>query len=104
VRFTYGTGMPLPGFYLLQQGAYFLSQIRNNLRAPSYQRTDVRMNKVFVHKRTTTTLFAEVVNLTDHNNRDFDSPGSYDPATRQTFPNFFTMFPILPSAGLSIEF
>ena len=62
------------------------------------------MNKAWVHKKTTTTLFAEIVNLTNHHNKDFDSPGPYDPVTTRTFPNFFSMFPILPSAGMAFEF
>jgi hypothetical protein len=103
-RFTYGSGMPLPGFYKLDGTAYFLATNRNGLRAPDYQRTDLRLNKAYVHKKTKTTLFAEVVNLTNHHNRDFDSPGPYDSVTSQTYPNFFSMFPILPSAGMVFEF
>jgi len=104
MKFTYGTGMPLPGFYRLENNVYFLSATRNAVRAPSYQRTDLRMNKAWVHKKTTTTLFAEIVNLTNHHNKDFDSPGPYDPVTTRTFPSFFSMFPILPSAGMAFEF
>jgi hypothetical protein len=103
-RFTYGSGMPLPGFYRLQDGTYWLSQNRNGLRAPSYQRADLRLNKAFVHKRSKTTLFGEIVNLTNHSNRDFDSPGPYDVMTGRTYPNFYSMFPILPSAGVVLEF
>ena len=104
MRFTYGSGMPLPGFYKLDSSGYLLSQNRNGLRAPAYQRTDVRLNKAYIHKKNKATLFAEIVNVTDHNNRDFDSPGPYDPVTGRTFPKFFSMFPILPSAGVVMEF
>jgi hypothetical protein len=104
-RFTYGSGMPLPGFYRQDgTGAYFLTTNRNGLRAPDYQRTDLRLNKAYVHKKSKATLFAEVINLTNHHNRDFDSPGPYDSVTTQTFPKFFSMFPILPSAGVLVEF
>ena len=103
-RFTYGSGMPLPGFYRLEQGGYWLSRDRNGLRAPAYERTDLRLNKAFVHKKSKTTLFAEIVNLTNHHNRDFDSAGPYDGRTGRTYPNFFSMFPILPSAGVVCEF
>jgi hypothetical protein len=57
-----------------------------------------------VHKKSKATLFAEVINLTNHHSRDFDSPGPYDSTTGRTFPNFFSMFPILPSAGIVYEF
>ena len=106
-RFTYGSGMPLPGFYRAEVGAgtaYFLTTNRNGLRAPDYQRTDLRLNKAYVHKKSKATLFAEVINVTNHHNRDFDSPGPYDSTTGRTFPNFFSMFPILPSAGILYEF
>ena len=106
-RFTYGSGMPLPGFYRAEVGAgtaYFLTTNRNGLRAPNYQRTDLRLNKAYVHKKSKATLFAEVINLTNHHNSDFDSPGPYDSTTGQTFPKFFSMFPILPSAGILYEF
>ena len=45
-----------------------------------------------------------IVNLTNHHNRDFDSPGPYDVPTGRTYPNFYSMFPILPSAGVLLEF
>jgi hypothetical protein len=104
VRFTYGSGMPLPGFYKQDSSGYLLSQNRNAVRAPAYQRTDLRLNKAFIHKKSKATLFAEIVNLTDRNNRDFDSPGPYSATTGRTYPNFFSMFPILPSAGVVAEF
>ncbi len=102
-RFTYGSGMPLPGFYRLEQGGYWLSYGRNELRAWAYERTDLRLNKAYVHKKSKTTLFAEIVNLTNHRNRDFDSPGPYN-YTGRVYPNFYSMFPILPSAGVVCEF
>ena len=103
-RFTYGSGMPFPGFYRQDGTAYFLTTNRNGLRAPAYERTDLRLNKAYVHKKSKATLFAEVVNLTNHHNRDFDSEGPYDSVTGRTFPKFFSMFPILPSAGMVFEF
>ncbi len=103
-RFTYGSGMPLPGFYRFEQGGYWLAENRNGLRAPAYQRTDLRLNKAYVRQKFKTTLFAEIVNLTNHTNRDFDSPGPYDSSTGRSYPNFYSMFPILPSAGMVFEF
>ena len=85
-------------------GGYLISQTRNALRAPAYERTDVRLNKAYTHKRSKATLFLEVVNLTNRHNSDFDSPGPYDGVTGKTYPNFFSMFPILPSAGVVVEF
>ncbi len=103
-RFTYGSGMPLPGFYAVDSSGYSLSTVRNGLRAPAYERADVRLNKAYVRQKFKTTLFGEIVNLTNHKNRDFDSPGPYDNTTGHTVPNFYSMFPILPSVGLLVEF
>ena len=36
--------MPLPGFYHQDGTAYFLTSNRNGLRAPNYQRTDLRLD------------------------------------------------------------
>jgi hypothetical protein len=104
LRVTYGSGMPLPGFYEVQGTGYVLSANRNGLRLPAYLRTDLRMNKAWTHEKTKTTLFAEIVNITDHTNRDFDTPGPYSTTTQQVFPNFYTNLPILPSAGMVFEF
>jgi hypothetical protein len=103
-RFTYGSGMPLPGFYDLVPGGYAVAQVRNGLRAPSYERTDLRLNKAYVRTRFKTTLYGEIVNITNHRNRDFDTPGPYDLVSHRSFPNFYSMFPILPSAGVVLEF
>ena len=103
-HFTYGSGMPLPGFYSVAQGHYTLARTLNGVRAPIYERTDVRLNKDYVHQKFNATLFAEVVNVTNHTNRDFDSAGPYDPVTGVTSPNFYSMFPILPSVGLVFAF
>jgi len=103
-RVTYGSGMPLPGFYELVPGGYAISQRRNDLRAPLYERTDLRLNKAYVKQKVKTTVYGEIVNITNHNNRDFDTPGPYDTSSKRTFPNFYSMFPILPSAGVVLEF
>jgi hypothetical protein len=103
-RVSYGTGMPLPGFYQLVSDGYAIARERNALRAPVYQRTDLRLNKDYVHTKIKTTVYGEIVNLTNHRNSDFDTPGTYDTGSRRTFPTFYSMFPILPSAGVVFEF
>lgn len=101
---TYGTGNPLPGFYALRNGDYAIGQARNALRATAYQRTDVRMNKAQTGRWFEATWYLELVNITNHANRDFDSAGPYDPVSRRAQPAFYSMFPILPSAGVVITF
>lgn len=103
-QFAFGTGMPYPGFYQRAGDGFALDAVRNRVRAPIYQRLDLRLNKALRIRRTDATLFVEVINVTNHENSDFDSPGPYDPATGRAQPNFFSMFPVLPSAGLVIRF
>jgi len=50
------------------------------------------------------TLFAEAINLTNRENVRFDDLRSYDALTGAARLSFDTMFPILPSAGLVIDF
>jgi len=103
-HFSFGSGMPLPGFYRATGVQYWLATDLNGLRAPIYQRTDLRLNKEYVRQKFNATLYAEIVNVTNHTNRDFDSAGPYNPLTGATSPNFYSMFPILPSLGFLVAF
>jgi hypothetical protein len=106
-KVIYGSGMPLPGYFRQPDPAVlelYLSDERNQLRLPHYQRTDVRINKLFVRKRFQLTLFAEVINLTNRSNIRFDDAGGFDARTGRARPQLERSFPILPSAGIVIDF
>ncbi len=105
-KWSYGSGFPIPGFYRLAANgtSYFLSPIRDALRVTEYQRADLRVNKAFVYQKRKLTLFAEVVNLFNRQNRIFDSAGSYNATTGAASLSFINMFPVLPSAGILFEF
>ena len=68
-----------------------------------HARLDVRANRTFnwAHKRLT--LFAEVINLFDRDNVRFNPPG-VSVTTRRVSNLFESMIPIVPSAGILIEF
>ncbi len=107
-KLVYGSGTPIRGFYE-QRGSpsltdVFLSQSRNLLRLPDYQRTDVRVNKLFVRKRYQLTLFAEVINLTNRRNLRLDDFGGFDFRTGRARIQLERSFPILPSAGIVVDF
>ena len=103
LRSTYGSNFPLPG-YLTQVGSsYYLGTVRNRVRLPYYQRTDVRINKAWTHNRWKTTLYGEVVNLTDRTNKLFESFNGYNSTTHQAYLTLDKMFPILPSVGVVLE-
>jgi len=103
-RFAYGSGLPEPGFFELRNGVTYLSANFNQLRLPAYQRTDLRINKAFVKKKIQLTLFAEVVNLTNYSNMIFDNLSSFNTKTGQASIQLDKTFPILPAAGLVIDF
>jgi len=103
LKASYGSGFPIPG-YLQQVGSqYYLSNVRNQLRMPSYVRTDFRVNKSWTHDKWKVTLFGEVINLTNRTNYIFDSFDGYNSRTFQSFLTLDTMFPVLPSAGVVFE-
>jgi hypothetical protein len=105
----YGSGFPVIGYlgpFVMQNGeAYFpIVSTRNIVRIPAYFRLDARVNKAFHHKRSKTTLYAEIANLTNHSNYQYwgfvpdYAPQGYIAAGRGTF------LPIIPSVGVSMEF
>jgi hypothetical protein len=98
-----GTNVPAPGYYTKEGDEYFLTTTRNTLRLPTYARLDARANRTFnwAHKRLT--LFAEVINLFDRDNVRFNPPG-VSTSTRKVSNLFESMIPIVPSAGILIEF
>lgn len=102
-RFRAGSNFPVPGFYEKRAGLYYLSSGRNNLRVPFYSRLDVRANRTFAWGAARLTLFAEALNLYARENVRASSPG-INPTTHQVFGLFDSMFPFIPSAGLSVEF
>jgi hypothetical protein len=103
-KWVYGTGLPLQGFYEVRSGVLYLSDRRNQVRLPNYQRLDLRVNKTIVRRHYQLTIFGEVINVTARDNFRVDDPGSYNRITGQARVNFDQMFPVLPSAGLVIDF
>jgi hypothetical protein len=104
-RWAYGSGQPIPGFFRQEaSGAYFLAATRNDLRLPSYRRADVRWSQSWIRDRWKFTLYAEVVNLTNHRNIRLASVDSIDPRTGRVSLTFQRVFPIIPAAGIAFEF
>ena len=110
-RFRAGSNFPVPGYYEARTAPaapngpelYYLSSTRNDLRVPVYSRLDVRANRTFSWGATRLTIFAEALNLYARANVRASSPG-INGITHQVFGLFDSMFPFIPSAGLSFEF
>jgi hypothetical protein len=98
-----GSNFPVAGYYRVQDGTYFIAERRNELRLPVYARLDIRAGRTFTWARARLTLFGEVINVLDRDNVR-SNPPSVDSRTSQVRRLFETMIPIVPSAGLLIEF
>jgi TonB dependent receptor len=97
-----GSNFPIPG-YLEQRGdAYFVTDSRNLARLPSYARLDLRANRVFNYDKRRLTLFVEVLNVLNRTNAR--PSGYFVRPTGEAIGVTETLFPILPSAGILIEF
>ena len=98
-----GSNVPAPGYYSQEGADYFISSTRNTLRLPTYSRVDLRANRTFNWSRKRLTLFAEVINLFNRDNVRFNPPG-VNTTTRRVSNLFESLIPIVPSAGMLIEF
>jgi hypothetical protein len=102
-RWRYGSNFPLQGYYEQRGIDYFLSTERNRERLPLYSRVDVRVDRTFTRQRSRLTLFVEVLNLFNRTNQGRGDLG-YNPVTGRVPDLVEDLFPLLPTAGLLIEF
>ena len=102
-KYRYGSNFPIVGFFQQQDGAYFLSDQRNQLRVPSYSRLDFRVNKSFHFDRLKLTVYGEVLNVFDRTNYRFNGINTIR-STGEVRLDRDSMLPILPIAGLTVEF
>ena len=102
-RMRYGSNFPITGYIAHDANGYLLSSQRNGTRLPEYSRLDLRADRAFTYRQSRLTLFLEVVNVTNHDNYRYNSPG-FKSATRRVFGPVEELFPLLPVAGVLIEF
>jgi hypothetical protein len=91
VKNLYGSGYPAFTFFT------------STLRLPSYERLDLRADKSWAYPKWKLSLYGELLNATNHNNRRFVDI-EFGPTTNQ--PVLFTdqLLPITPTAGLVFDF
>jgi hypothetical protein len=102
-RFRYGSNFPIPGYFAQVGESYFLGVDRNAVRLPVYTRLDLRADWAFTYRRSRLTLFVEVLNVLKRPNFAL-SEGVLNGMTGQVFELTEKGFPLLPSAGILIEF
>jgi hypothetical protein len=98
-----GSSFPVPGYFGESDGRTYVIDRKNELRLPVYARLDLRANRTFAWSRHRVTLFAEIINVLDRANVRF-SPPSIDSRTREARRLYESMIPIVPSAGVLMEF
>jgi hypothetical protein len=101
-----GSNTPAIGYWVQRGDDYFVGALedgRNTLRVPTYARLDLRANRTFNWERKRLTLFVEVMNVLGRDNVRYEQPG-INVRTRQAFGIFSSMIPLVPSAGVLIEF
>jgi hypothetical protein len=102
-EWRYGSGQPVPGFYGQDATGYFLINRRNQVRVPYYSRVDARLSKAFLFKKVKLTLTGEVLNLLNHNNVRYAGFDLFF-ANGRVQGQLERVLPILPSAGIVIDF
>jgi outer membrane receptor for ferrienterochelin and colicin len=103
-KYRYGSNVPIVGFYRAgANGLTSLGEDRNLLRVPAYSRLDLRANRAFFFKRSKLTAYAEISNVLNRTHYRYTDT-SLDLRTQRVFFERDTLFPILPAAGVTLEF
>lgn len=100
-EWRYGSGQPVPGFWGQAGTSYFLTNQRNVARLPYYNRIDVRVSKAFLFKKWKLTVTGEALNLLNRGNVRY---AGFFFSSAGVFPQIDRVLPILPTAGVIIEF
>lgn len=103
-RYSYSSGEPIPGYLTKRSGVYYLAAQRNGERLPPYHRLDLRANKSFTYDRWKLTLYGEMLNTTNRENLRFISFDGANAVTGRASVTIDHVFPILPVAGITLEF
>ncbi len=100
----YGSGYPVPSGNFEQVGNTYYEVGINTVRLPAYLRLDLRCDKSWAFKRWKLTLYGEVLNLTNHDNRIYTYSTGVNPNTLQSTIQTEQELPVTPTAGLVFEF
>jgi hypothetical protein len=103
-KFLYGSGFPVPsGTYAMVGNTYQLLGL-NTVGLGTYARLDLRFDKDWAFKHSKLTLYGELLNVMNHDNRRYYTAGAINPTTGQSEVNTLQGLPITPTAGLVLQF
>jgi hypothetical protein len=103
-KYRYGSGFPVAGFFEARPEGLFLSSERNRYRPEGYNHWDIRANKAFVFEDWKLTLYGEVINVLNRTHTRYNGLDGLDPRTGFVVLDSDTLFPFLPSVGVTVEF
>jgi outer membrane receptor for ferrienterochelin and colicin len=104
VKARFGSGFPFPGYFEERGADLYLSTERNHVRLPYYGRIDLRLNRAFYYAWGKLSLYLELLNLTNRDNKRFEQVSSVNSTTRKVNYRTDSLLPILPTAGFTLEF
>jgi hypothetical protein len=102
-KLLFGSGLPVPAIFFELIGNQRVPASLNATRLGQYQRLDLRMDKAWTFSRWKMTLYAEGLNLTNHDNRRL-LPVALTVVNGQAVSATEHGLPITPTAGLVFEF
>jgi hypothetical protein len=102
-KLLFGSGLPVPAISYQLIGNQLVPVAFDATRLGQYQRLDLRMDKAWTFSHWKMTLYAEVLNLTNHDNRRL-LPGASPFVNGQFIPVTEHGLPITPTAGLVFQF
>ena len=101
-KMRFGSNFPVQGYFEQRPDGLFVGSDRNAVRLPAYSRLDLRADRSFTYDHRRLTLFLEVINVFNRSNLA-PANGVVSP-TGRAFNFTDPMFPVLPSAGIRVDF
>jgi hypothetical protein len=101
-RLRYGSNFPITGYFDEVGNVYYIGRDRNATRLPDYARVDLRADRTFTKRRSRITLFVEILNALNRRNM---APSEFGLNFSTGIVSELTdkVFPLLPSAGVLLE-
>jgi outer membrane cobalamin receptor len=101
-KMRFGSNFPIAGYFQQRPAGLFAGANRNTVRLPEYSRLDLRADHAFNYSRRRLTVFVEAINVLNHDN--VAAANGVVGGTGRALEFTTAMFPLLPSAGLRIDF
>jgi hypothetical protein len=96
------SGIPISGYFAVQNGKLFAGGDRNDVRLPAYVRLDARVQRTFFSSRHSVTLFGEILNALNRGNKGL-ADGSVLPVTGEAVGFVGSLVPRRVSVGIKVD-